>query len=174
METKKYVMSMNRKEAKEILKDRLRLNSNSEAVETFRKLAESECPTAIHIRLGDYLEITELNVISKGYFEEAVNILEQKSQTTKYWIFTNDEDNCQNYLPTSISSRIRLIPHELSSCETLEIMRFCHNYIISNSTFSWWGAFLSRNEDVTVIAPKNWFRSHTEPFQICPEDWIRI
>jgi hypothetical protein len=147
---------------------------NIEELNYFRELAILEKPTAIHIRLGDYLEISELNVITKEYFARSLRYLQEKSRTENFWIFTNDEDSFRDYLPTEVLENIRVIPQHLSACETLEVMRMCDNYIISNSTFSWWGAFLSHNQEPIVVAPKNWFSKHPEPFRICPDDWVRL
>ena len=37
------------------------------------------------------------------------------------------------------------------------MMTMCSDFIIANSSFSWWGSFLSRNPDKRIIAPKKWF-----------------
>ena len=34
-------------------------------------------------------------------------------------------------------------------------MSLCSDFIIANSSYSWWGAWLSSSKQ--VIAPKNWF-----------------
>jgi hypothetical protein len=152
----------------------LQTRNNSTELAKFKDLAVSVKPTGIHIRLGDYLKLDELNVIDKEYFAKSVAIIESKNPKTNYWIFTNDSELSLTYLPPQIASRCTFIPSTLNSAQTLEIMWLCQNYIISNSTFSWWGAFLSKTENPLVIAPKNWFKTLIEPRDICPAEWIRL
>ena len=58
-------------------------------------------------------------------------------------------------------------------------MTMCDDYIIANSSYSWWGAWLSQNPDPKVIVPKNWFGSegYTKNYNtqdIIPDRWIKI
>jgi hypothetical protein len=49
-----------------------------------------------------------------------------------------------------------------------------HN-IISNSTFSWWGAWLNRNKEKIVCSPKNWFAVNSRNTEdVVPSDWLRF
>jgi hypothetical protein len=63
---------------------------------------------------------------------------------------------------------------KLTSAETLEIMRLGKAYIIANSTFSWWGAMLSKSENPLVICPDIWFKSQAEPLDLIPSSWKRV
>ena len=51
-------------------------------------------------------------------------------------------------------------------------MSACSDNIIANSTFSWWGAFLNKTVDKTIVYPDNWFKGKTA--EIFPEDWVKI
>lgn len=53
-------------------------------------------------------------------------------------------------------------------------MSNCHSNIISNSSFSWWGAYLNSNEDKIVVRPSKWFgqkMSYNNISDLCPNEW---
>jgi hypothetical protein len=56
------------------------------------------------------------------------------------------------------------------------LMSLCDNNIISNSSFSWWGAWLNENPRKKVIGPLKWFGNAIQhnTGDVLPEDWIKI
>jgi len=54
-------------------------------------------------------------------------------------------------------------------------MSLCKNNITANSSFSWWGAWLNRNPDKIVIAPRRWVATaKLNTVDLIPESWITI
>jgi hypothetical protein len=60
---------------------------------------------------------------------------------------------------------------DISPSETLELMRYGRAYVIANSSFSWWGAYLRMNHRASVYAPKKWFKGMEDPADLIPPDW---
>jgi len=62
-----------------------------------------------------------------------------------------------------------------SDVEELLLMASCQHHVISNSSFSWWGAWLGRNPKKIVVAPRIWMRGIPESaVNICPKTWIKL
>ena len=52
--------------------------------------------------------------------------------------------------------------------------RLCKHHIIANSSFSWWGAWLNRNAEKIVIAPKQWFSGDMNDVDLVPSNWLKL
>lgn len=120
--------------------------------------------TFLHVRRGDYLKLRHMfHILERDYYERALDIL----KPNKIILLTDSEDLIKEdpFFSQFERSKKKGVLNDLS------IMKSCKNAIIGNSTFSWWGAFLSNSHE--IIAPKNWFID--EKFNtIIPEKWTKI
>ena len=146
----------------------------SKRIEHYLETMQNASISGIHVRLGDYLRIDELNVLTASYYRNAITLIEEQKNEHRYFIFTNDQKVAAGYLPESIQNSVHYVDDSLSSAETLELMRHCKNLVIANSTFSWWGGFVTNIENSSVISPARWFRSRSNPVQMCPPTWIQL
>jgi hypothetical protein len=101
--------------------------------------------TAIHVRRTDYLIVPDLFVtLSMRYYEEAMAIT-----SPPYLVFSDDLEWCRKNFP----SECMFMKHN-RDYEDLLLMASCDAVISANSSFSWWGAFLSTGRR---IYPRQWF-----------------
>ena len=148
---------------------------DSESVAQYAIDAEIELPLIVHVRLGDYLSEKNFGIPSKDYYKVGINKILSTEKCKSIWLFSDDLEKAREYIPKDISIPVRMIPEiEDSAAATLEVMRFGVAYVIANSTFSWWAAFLSKKPNVEVIAPEPWFQGMDEPRDLIPSTWHRI
>jgi hypothetical protein len=127
--------------------------------------------TAIHVRRGDYLKFPNHHPTQTiEYFETAIKMIEDK--TDKFLIFSDDIEWCKKEFKVY---NVIYIENEKDYIE-LYLMSLCNNVIISNSSFSWWGAWLNQNENKIVISPSKWFGNsiNHNTDDIIPNSWIKI
>ena len=127
-------------------------------------------PVAIHVRRGDYLNLQNIHPpCSAQYFTKA---MKHFPKGTKFLIFSDDIEWCKTFFKRDNFFFV----DGNTDYEDLTLFSLCRNHIISNSTFGWWGAWLSSNENKKVIAPKAWFGpgvGHNTK-DLIPEEWITI
>lgn len=153
----------------------LRIAEPSKQFLALQEIAKKEKPIVVHIRLGDYLTEESFGIPSTTYYRQGIEFLIGSQPKTAIWLFSNDPDEAIKKIPESYLSRVFLVPpDELSSAETLELMRHGCAYVIANSTFSWWGAMLSYNTNSGVVVPTPWFKSGIAPKTMYPNSWTKI
>jgi hypothetical protein len=147
----------------------------SDVVDKFRQLAAIERPLVVHIRLGDYLNEKDFGIPSKNYYEQSIKHLLSEGKCSKIWLFSDNIEMAQKYVVGAQNGQVRSFSQiEHDTAVTFEIMRLGFGYVIANSSFSWWAAFLCQNSNVQVIAPDPWFVKIPEPNKLIPENWKRI
>lgn len=138
----------------------------------------SSSAICVHVRRGDYLTSTRHGVLRSSYYERGVQEIESKSGIQPIYVFSDDIDWCREHLHFG-SRDIRFVDeHLVGSQDThhLLLMAAFRNFVIANSSFSWWGAWLSRRKDKNVVAPETWFMGAPtiDTSDLIPETWIRI
>lgn len=134
---------------------------------------------AIHMRRGDYVtdpaaQIVHL-VCNDTWYRQAWCSTQEAVPGAHGYVFSDDPDWALACLgPSSNLTYMPFSPNAHPSLD-LALMAQCDHFIISNSSFSWWGAWLGRAADKRVIAPREWFRGRpTEALGICPTDWLLL
>ena len=118
---------------------------------------------ALHIRHGDYEKIPNFGFCSVEYYQNAIDMLTNKLLGPKFYIFTEDPNWARENLKFDVPYKIIEFNESNNAAgraygELLNVMSSCKHFIIANSTFSWWGAFLSEYKHKIIIAPKPWFQ----------------
>ena len=115
---------------------------------------------SIHIRRGDFLapeNDSVYNVCNEEYFVSAAKAIREELPDCKFFVFSDDIENVKRNI--HIPFEARYVSSDIPPYETLRLMYSCKHFIISNSTFSWWGQYLGRNPGKIVYAPSPWRRS---------------
>lgn len=145
---------------------------------TYLNNIEKSNSISIHIRRKDY--ITDVNAsstlgaLSIEYYNKAIRYISSKVLDPIFYVFSDDLEWAKKNLLTK-ATYVEIEDGKLPHFE-LSLMSKCKHNIIANSSFSWWGAFLNRNEEKIVIMPKNWVRddSINKKINLKLSSWIQL
>lgn len=155
--------------------EKLRVTNPSKELQRLVNLVSEVRPTVVHIRLGDYIAEKDFGILGPEYYKEATKILNGINPSRTYWIFSDDIQTAKLKYGSIFGDNCYWVTEVLqNSVETLELMRHGTDFVIANSTFSWWAASLAYDRKSKVISPNRWFAGLPEPKAIIPPEWIRI
>ena len=124
---------------------------------------------SIHIRFGDYKQNPHIHPsVSKEYLDKALEMIGSYSHL---FLFGDDKE----WLSNNFTGDNITLVNEPDYVD-MWMMSLCKNNIISNSTFSWWSAFLNKNINKKVIAPSIWFgpSGPQNYYDMYEPDWTKM
>lgn len=140
----------------------------------FDEIKAKENTLSVHVRRGDYFlpkNIKTYGVCDVAYFEKALSNVKKGQSNLKTYVFTDDPDWVKSNL--QLDETVTLIPnYPISQFAYIELMSLCKHHIVSNSSFSWWGAVLNNQSNAIVVAPSRW--TLTSKKTIALNDWRKI
>jgi hypothetical protein len=133
----------------------------------------------IHIRRGDYVTNKITNeyhgVCPLEYYLKCVSQLEEEVEKPHYFVFTDDPSWARENL--RLSKPMTVMDQNGAEKDYLDmhLMSLCKHFIIANSSFSWWGAWLAEYPEKIIYAPKIWIRdSSIDTRDFIPDGWRKI
>ena len=149
---------------------------------TLKDKMASENSVAIHLRKGkDYLILEHFKkTCPVEYYQQAVELIKNKVDDPVFYVFTDNpdwvKDNLHGFNYTYIGWNPS-IGH--GNHYDMQLMSCCKHNIISNSTYSWWAAYLNKNPEKLVIEPSIWYNPETRSEmnkgnKLLCKDWIII
>lgn len=133
---------------------------------------------SLHVRRGDYVANSNTNKVhgtcDPDYYHSCITAIAERVKQPHFFVFSDDIQWVKDTIP--INYPHTYVDHNKDkNYEDLRLMSLCSHHIIANSTFSWWGAWLDKNPDKIVIAPKRWFAdSRFNTKDLLPSQWVKI
>jgi hypothetical protein len=149
------------KDSVRIIKDEFTLRTASDLYKKALR-SVSDDSISVHVRRGDNLRADSSRAVpGKEYYEAAIKTIVSTKKLTspQITIFSDDPAWCRENLQTLGGLPATVFTQKLANdAEELMIMsHFSHN-VVSNSTFSWWAAYLNNNPKKMVVMPRVWFK----------------
>jgi hypothetical protein len=157
---------------------RIQPPADVENMEVASKMRNS-LAVAVHVRFFDAPNEIGANDAPGEYYRRAVQRMEKLAPDAHYFVFSDHPDAAMSRIPLS-AERVTVVSHNRgveTAYADLWLMSLCQHFIIANSTFSWWAAWLGEYPEKIVIAPGFEMRVGKMfwGFQgLLPEDWIKL
>ena len=134
---------------------------------------------SLHVRRGDYVENKHAErhhgTCSLDYYAAAIATVRAQVHDPHFFVFSDDPDWAKGNLNIACSTTYLEHNAPERGCEDLRLISLCKHHVIANSSFSWWGAWLSQNRDGIVCAPAQWVNDpEMNVNDTVPDSWIRL
>ena len=111
---------------------------------------------SVHLRRGDYLNPENAGmfggICTEAYYENAIKMIKEEVPEAHFYLFSDDVPYIQGQFSGKEYTVVD-INHGRDNFYDMWLMSNCRHNICANSTFSFWGARLNRNERKIMVRP---------------------
>lgn len=142
------------------------------------RMIEDTNSVCIHIRNGDYFYDSNIRknigVCPPDYYYEAINEICNVVKNPYFFVFSDNTGWAKQNV--RIENPHVYVTNNLNKSHfDMYLMSKCKHFITANSSFSWWGAWLSTSKNKIVYSPTPWCKNTVyNPVDILPKEWNRI
>uniref|UniRef100_A0A6C0DUN7 Glycosyltransferase n=1 Tax=viral metagenome TaxID=1070528 RepID=A0A6C0DUN7_9ZZZZ len=144
---------------------------------------------SMHFRLGDYVNLQDHHpLMPYTYYENALRFILSKRKDNKpirilYFCQVGDNEVVSKIIKQLIqdfsfsNETFIKMDDAIPDWKQMLLMSCCHDNIIANSTFSWWGGYFNETSDKIVCYPEKWFGpklTNNDTRDLFPDDWHKI
>ncbi|PHI20704.1 hypothetical protein CEQ90_06540 [Lewinellaceae bacterium SD302] len=130
----------------------------------------------LNVRRTDFLKVDTLNATNLDYFLRGAKFIGEQLENPRFFIFSDDVDWCRENLQLPYPTEV--VGHEHKGFKFgnyLQLMSRCDHFVIPNSSFAWWAAWMNISPGKMVVAPKNWFTDPSiDTSDLVPKEWTRL
>jgi hypothetical protein len=139
-------------------------------VELMQEIKETDS-IGVHVREGDFV-LARFPLCGRGYYEKAVAYMEASVDRPRYYVFSDNGEYAKSIFGTG--ENVRFINHNRGpkSYRDMQLMSLCKHNITANSTFSFWSAYLNKNQGKQVTVPNK--INGTGSMVITCEGWVLL
>ncbi len=133
---------------------------------------------SVHVRRGDYVSLASASayhgLCTLDYYRKAIAYVAERVPSPTLFVFSDDPEWTKAHLKSPFPTHyVDHNPPE-KAFQDLRLMSLCRHHILANSSFSWWGAWLSDPADGLVIAPERWYAVDRPTPDLIPARWTRL
>lgn len=162
-------------EYKEELNKKFMFNNNtSNHFKELEKAVLNSNSAIIHLRRGDYVNNNNKKLfhqLGRSYFDQGMKLIRRKEDNIKFYVFSDDINFAKSFFNYDDKLVFMNTHNSKNGFRDMHLMSMCKNIIISNSTFSWWAAWLGSDNKKTIVAPKLWFKQKKVSHEYYLPEW---
>jgi hypothetical protein len=130
----------------------------------------------LNVRRTDFLKVDVLNATNLDYFLRGAAYMAERVENPHFFIFSDDVEWCRENI--KLDHPVAVVDHGHKGRRFgnyLQLMSLCKHFIIPNSSFAWWAAWMNTDPGKMVVAPKMWFTDvEIDTSDLVPEKWVRM
>ncbi len=153
---------------------RLEARTPSAWLRDIEQRAAERAPLVVVVRLGDYRRHGgAFGNLTRTYYAAGLERLDA-SPTRPLWLFCDEGATGLEFLPPHVREQTWVVPQPPDEPKEHVLLAASHGdgYVIANSTFAWWAAWMSGPRS-SVVMPEPWFRRRS-PEGIAPHEWTQV